>query len=117
MEAQTLLQEAQALREALVSHRRYLHTHPGTGFEIEDTVAYVKQELARMGYEPEDCGKAGVVACAGGKRGGKVFLLRADMDALPIREEADVDFASGNGNMHACGTTCTRPCCSARRSF
>ena len=56
MEAQTLLQEAQALRETLVSHRRYLHTHPGTGFEIEDTVAYVKQELARMGYEPEDCG-------------------------------------------------------------
>lgn len=103
MEAQTLLQEAQALREALVSHRRYLHTHPGTGFEIADTVAYVKQELAQMGYEPEDCGKAGVVACAGGKRGGKVFLLRADMDALPIREEADVDFASGNGNMHACG--------------
>lgn len=103
MDAQALLTEAQALRETLVSHRRYLHTHPGTGFDIADTLAYVKQALTQMGYEPVDCGKAGVVALAGGKRDGKVFLLRADMDALPIREEADVAFASENGKMHACG--------------
>lgn len=40
---------------------------------------------------------------AGGKREGKVFLLRADMDALPIEEETEEDFASVNGCMHACG--------------
>lgn len=57
-----------------------------------------------MGYEPMDCGKAGLVAHAGGKKSGKVFLLRADMDALPIKEEADVDFPSEyEGKMHACG--------------
>ena len=56
-----------------------------------------------MGYAPESCGRAGLVALAGGKKPGKVFLLRADMDGLPIREEADVDFASKNGRMHACG--------------
>jgi hippurate hydrolase len=63
----------------------------------------VKQELEKMGYEPIPCGKAGLVVLAGGKKEGKTFLIRGDMDALPIREEADVDFPSSNGNMHACG--------------
>lgn len=95
--------EAEALRETVLQERRWLHRHPGTGFQIEDTLAFVKEELTAMGLEPRDCGRAGVVALVGGKKPGKVFLLRADMDALPIREEAEVDFAARNGNMHACG--------------
>lgn len=55
-----------------------------------------------MGYTVQECGKAGLVTTVG-KPGGKVILLRADMDALPIAEEADVDFACKNGRMHACG--------------
>lgn len=98
-----MLKEAEQLHDTLVSHRRYLHSHPGTGFEIEETVSYVRQELVKMGYDPIPCGRAGIVALAGGKRDGKVFLLRADMDALPICEEADVEFAAANGRMHACG--------------
>ena len=101
--AKSLFEEAQALRETIVSDRRYLHAHPGTGFDIGETVSYVKKELEALGYEPKECGKAGLVALAGTKKPGKVFLLRADMDALPIHEEADVDFASDNGCMHACG--------------
>ncbi len=100
---ENLWKEAELLRETIGKDRRYLHLHPGTGFEIQDTVSYVNQELIQMGYEPTLCGKAGIVAVAGGKREGKVFLLRADMDALPIREEAEVDFAAENGKMHACG--------------
>ena len=101
--ANTIMEEAQALRERIIADRRYLHTHPGTGFDIKDTISYVKKELELLGYEPKECGKAGLVALAGGKKPGKVFLLRADMDALPIHEEADVEFASDNGCMHACG--------------
>ena len=56
-----------------------------------------------MGYEPHDCGKAGLVALAGGKKPGKVFLIRADMDGLPIQEDTDLEFAAKNGKMHACG--------------
>lgn len=103
MTAEQLREEAGRLRDMIISDRRYLHTHPGTGFDIEDTVAFVKKELTAMGYEPMECGRAGIVALAGGKKPGKVFLIRGDMDALPMKEEADVDFPSENGKMHACG--------------
>jgi hippurate hydrolase len=103
MEAELFLKEAEQLGEALVEKRRYLHAHPGVGFELEETLQYVKKELEQMGYEPKSCGRAGLVALAGGKKPGRVFLLRADMDALPMAEESGVDFASKNGRMHACG--------------
>lgn len=103
MTAKQLLEEAAQLQETLISNRRYLHTHPGAGFDLKDTHDFVKNALMDMGYEPMECGKAGLIALAGGKRAGKVCLLRADMDALPIKEEADIDFASANGCMHACG--------------
>ncbi len=101
--AEQLLQEARSYEDQLVQIRRYLHTHPETGFDLTETLAFVKKELTEMGYEPKECGKAGLTVLAGGKKPGKVFLIRGDMDALPIHEEADVDFPSMNENMHACG--------------
>lgn len=103
MEAQQIMMEAKALEEKLIENRRYLHAHPGTGFDIQETVSYVKKELQDMGYEPVECGKAGLVVQAGGRKTGKVFLIRGDMDALPIKEESGVAFAASNGRMHACG--------------
>ena len=103
MTSEMLLQEAAELRDCISRERRALHQNPETGFDISGTLSFVKSELLDMGLQPMDCGKAGVVALVGGKKPGKVFLLRADMDALPITEEADVDFASQNGKMHACG--------------
>lgn len=103
MRAEDILERAKALSEEMISNRRYLHTHPGAGFDIEDAVSLALDKLAEMGYEPKRVGRAGVVATVGGKKPGKVFMLRADMDALRIVEEADVEFASTNGCMHACG--------------
>ncbi|MBP3485721.1 MAG: amidohydrolase, partial [Oscillospiraceae bacterium] len=103
METNTLLQEAEALRQTILADRRELHRHAETGFDLKKTLPYVKQQLTDMGLAPVECGKAGLTALVGGKRPGKVFLLRADMDALPIREEADVPFACQDGTMHACG--------------
>ena len=103
MTPEELLSEASQLQETIISERRYLHQHPETGFDLHDTKAFVKKELEDMGYEPKECGKSGLIALAGGKKEGKVFLVRADMDALPMKEEADVEFASKNGRMHACG--------------
>lgn len=97
-----LMQEARALQPELQNHRRWLHAHAETGFDLHATKPYVKTALEEMGYSTQECGKAGLTATVG-KSGGKVLLLRADMDALPITEEADVAFASQNGKMHACG--------------
>lgn len=103
MKAEQLIHEAAEMKAEITEKRKYLHSHAETGFALENTLAYVGSELAGMGYMPKPCGKAGLVAVAGGKKNGKVFLLRADMDALPIHEQSEVDFASGNGCMHACG--------------
>ena len=98
-----ILQEAAAYQEQLVQTRRYLHSHPETSFDLKNTTEYVRKELIAMGYEPVMCGKSGIIALAGKKKSGKVFLIRGDMDALPIKEESDVPFSSDNGKMHACG--------------
>lgn len=104
MIAEEFLREAKEYETNIIADRRYLHTHPETEFNTAGTLAYVKQQLAAMGYEPKECGRAGIVAIAGGKKPGRVFMIRADMDALPIQEEADVAFPSENpGKMHACG--------------
>ena len=66
------------------------------------TTAYVKSCLSKMGYRPEEICKSGIVALAG-KKSGKTILLRADMDALNIFEETNIDFKSKSGKMHACG--------------
>lgn len=98
-----ILEEAKNMSQELIDKRRYLHTNAETGFDLTKTLKFVETELINMGYNPIHCGKAGLVATAGGKKQGKVFLIRGDMDALPIKEESGVDFASNNGCMHACG--------------
>ncbi|MDD6032345.1 MAG: amidohydrolase, partial [Oscillospiraceae bacterium] len=87
MKAEQILQEAKQMEDRIAAERRTLHRNAETAFDLENTVAFVRAELTEMGYEPMDCGRAGIVALAGGKKPGKVFLLRADMDGLPIREE------------------------------
>ena len=104
MQAEKLLAEAEALQPQLQKWRRTIHRNPEIGFDLPETRALVKQALTEMGYRPQDCGKAGILALAGGKRPGKTILLRGDMDALPIFEESGEVFASEvPGRMHGCG--------------
>lgn len=98
-----MLKEATDIQEQIKTDYEHLHACPEVGFELTKTRAYVKKRLLEMGYQPMDCGKAGIVATAGNPETGKCFLLRADMDALHIKEEANVPYKSANGNMHACG--------------
>ena len=97
------LAEANTLHDELISLRRSLHRMPGTGFDINDTVSFVRETLEKAGFTPKICGKAGLTATLTGKKPGKVFMLRADMDALPICESSGESFSSENGCMHACG--------------
>lgn len=103
MDYRTLLQEAASYQSSLTEYRHYLHAHAEVDFDLPQTTAYVKEQLIQMGCDPIPCGRSGLSITIGGKKPGKVFLLRADMDGLPIREEANVAFASHNGKMHACG--------------
>ena len=99
-----LLEAAKQLEPQLQEWRRTLHRHPEVGFDLPQTKALVKKALTEMGYAPQDCGKCGVLALAGGKKPGKVILLRGDMDALPLQEESGEEFASElPGKMHGCG--------------
>ena len=67
-----------------------VHGHDGQEHTV---MAYVMTELKKMGYEPTECG-GGVTAVLEGDPNGKVFLLRADMDALPMAEESGLPFSS-----------------------
>lgn len=93
--------EALAMKDTLTADRRHFHQNPELGLELPKTAAYVEEKLREMGYEPQRMG-SGVVAVAG-KKPGKCFLIRGDMDALPVTEMTDLEFKSENGCMHACG--------------
>ena len=99
----TLLKDAETLREKLVQHRRYLHQNAETGFALPKTFAYVEKTLRDLGYTPQRCGRAGLIALVGEDNGAPCTLLRADMDGLPLRERSGEKFACKTGNMHACG--------------
>ena len=96
------LKEAKEIEDEIRQNQRYLHQNAEVGFELEKTTKYVKAKLEKMGCEVTHCGKNGLVTLIG-KGDGKVILLRADMDALPIEEEVELECACKNGNMHACG--------------
>lgn len=113
---------AGSIREQIVTDRRNLHQIPEIGTDLPQTSAYIKKRLDEMGIPWQDCGgplpaqmtedymaagfprmekETGVAATIGS--GSPCILLRADMDALPIRETNDLAFRSENGFGHMCG--------------
>ena len=98
-----ILEEARAIQNEIINNRRYLHQHAELGDNLTITTKYVVEKLEEMGYEPQIIANSAVVALVGGKKDGKTFLLRADMDALPIKEENDLEYKSKTDSMHACG--------------
>lgn len=95
------LRRAEELFDTAVKIRRDLHQIPEISLDLPKTTAYVMEKLKEMGYDPLPCG-GGVIAAAG-KPGGKTVLLRGDMDALPMKEESDLPFASTCNCAHTCG--------------
>ena len=98
------LKRATEINPEVIANRRYLHQHPELAFDLDNTVRFVKEKLTEMGYAPADCGDHGVVALAGGRKPGKCILIRADMDALPMKEESGLEFSSlTDSAAHTCG--------------
>lgn len=93
--------KALKLKEEAIRHRRYFHSNAECGLELPKTVEYIMHILTQYGLQPQRCGH-GVIATIGS--GTKTILLRADMDALKMKEESGEAFASPNPlAAHCCG--------------
>ena len=104
---------AKAVEAQLIAWRRDIHQHPELGNYETRTAKLVADHLRKLGFDVRTgVAKTGVVGLLKGARPGPVVALRADMDALPVKERVDVPFASkAKGQflgkevdvMHACG--------------
>ena len=97
---------AEALEDAqeTVRLRRRIHEHPELDFDLPHTAGIVEAELSALGIPSRRCAQTGVIGVLHGSGTGRTVGLRADMDALPVREESGCSFASKiPGVMHACG--------------
>ena len=102
---------ARNYHESFVEIRHYLHAHPELSYKEFKTSEFIQQELNGFEIPFSVLATTGVVGLIKGKNpGSRIIALRADMDALPIKEENDVEYKSINeGIMHACGHTCIQP--------
>ena len=96
---------AEAMKDELITFRRDFHKHPEIAFEEARTSGIVAYELNKLGLEVQTgVGMTGVVGILEGPKDGPTVLYRADMDALPMQEINETDYASVYpGKMHACG--------------
>lgn len=102
-----LTKQLEEKEERMIEIRRYLHAHPELSFEEEQTAAYIEEfykDVPIDAIQTNFGGERGIVVDIKGNGDGPKIALRADFDALPIKEETDLPFASKNeGVMHACG--------------
>ncbi len=108
----TIRKLSAAYADEFIEVRHHLHAHPELSFKEFNTSEFIQKKLQDWGIENTVMATTGVVGIIKGKNAdAKVIALRADMDALPIKEVNDVDYRSQtDGIMHACGhdvhTTC-----------
>jgi hippurate hydrolase len=100
-----LLDAARALQPDTVDLRRDLHRHPEIGNDLPRTQGAVLEAIGDLGFDVRTgTGVSSVTATLDTGRPGGTMLLRGDMDALPMPEDTDLDYASEvDGAMHACG--------------
>ena len=103
-----ILNRAAELQIEIAEWRRHLHTHPELLYDLPHTAAFVEEKLKAFGCDEvvTGIGRIGVVGLIKGRNGGegRVIGMRADMDALPIKETSGKPWSSENeGKMHACG--------------
>ncbi|MDQ6432612.1 M20 aminoacylase family protein [Mesorhizobium sp. LHD-90] len=102
-----ILNRAAEMQDEIAGWRRHIHQNPELQYDVIETARFVEQKLKEFGCDEvvPGIGRTGVVGLIKGRLGdGGVVGLRADMDALPIREITGKPYASKNpGKMHACG--------------
>jgi amidohydrolase len=101
--SQELLTQAQSFASELTELRRELHREPEFALELPKTQAKLLKAIAGLGEITLGKALNSIVLVIRGARPGPTVLLRADMDALSVKEDTGLDYASTNGFMHACG--------------
>ncbi len=101
--AKDLLEEAGKYSGILTEIRRELHQIPEFGLDLPKTQARILQSIEGLGEITLGKNLNSIGLLIRGAKPGPTVLLRADMDALSVREETGLEFASTNGFMHACG--------------
>ncbi|MGE6258359.1 amidohydrolase [Heyndrickxia sporothermodurans] len=102
---QTLYKDLESRFEEVVSWRRFMHQYPELSFQEKKTARFIAEKLTSFGLEVRThIGGNGLIGILKGEKEGKTIALRADFDALPIKDEKDVSYKSlHEGVMHACG--------------
>lgn len=105
MRVHDLLASARQLTDQLIEWRRDFHRNPELGYEEVRTSVIVAEHLRSLGLETRtEVGRTGVVGLLRGELSGPTFLLRADMDALPIPDAKQTTYRSTvDGKAHLCG--------------
>ena len=100
-----IFSQCDRIMEQIREVRRTLHRYPELSFHEEKSCTLISEILTKEGIGHRIVAKTGILAeiAGGGKPSKEAVVLRADMDALPIREETGLPYASENGAMHACG--------------
>jgi len=91
------------IEDEIINFRRELHKIPEVGLFLPQTKNFILNELKKMHIEVKEYKSCSGLSAIIGKKEGKVIAIRSDMDALPIKEETGLSYASTNENMHACG--------------
>lgn len=90
--------------EKMIEDRRHMHMHPELSMQEVKTTEFIKKELESLGFEVTKIDPTGLMVEINPEKTNKTVLLRADIDALPIKETNDFDFKSQvEGVSHACG--------------
>lgn len=97
------LAQALAINNEIIKWRRDLHKIPEIGMILPETFEYVTKKLNEFNIEYTTYNNHSGISAVLGKKDGKTIAIRADMDALEIKEETNLEFKSENDNMHACG--------------
>ncbi len=98
-----MISDAKQIKNKITQWRRDLHTIPEVGLSLPQTKQYITKVLAEMGVAPSCYKNHSGISVVFGQDTGKTIAIRADMDALPLKEELSVPYKSTNNNMHACG--------------
>lgn len=99
-----VLNKVKTIETYIIEIRRTIHENPELSGQEFNTQKKIMEELDKLGLEYKKAGNTSLIATLKGGKQGKIVALRADIDALPIHEETNVEFKSKNpGVMHACG--------------